>query len=204
MPAFVETPRKIENAPQDPVWVELLERLAQSDKSALAELYDLSSAAVFGLVLRVVGDRSDAEEVTLDVYMQVWKQAERYDSSRGRVLSWLLTIARSRAIDRLRSRAAKDRSREQPLDAAGVAEVADAALNPEQSSFEATRKTTVLTALDSLQTDQRQAIELAYFAGMSHSEIADRTGQPLGTVKTRIRLGMLRLRKTLQPLEEAI
>ncbi len=204
MPAFVETPRKIENAPQDPVWVELLERLAQSDKSALAELYDLSSAAVFGLVLRVVGDRSDAEEVTLDVYMQVWKQAERYDSSRGRVLSWLLTIARSRAIDRLRSRAAKDRGREQPLDAAGVAEVADAALNPEQSSFEATRKTTVLTALDSLHADQRQAIELAYFAGMSHSEIADRTGQPLGTVKTRIRLGMLRLRKTLQPLEEAI
>ena len=176
----------------------------RSDKSALAELYDLSSAAVFGLVLRVVGDRSDAEEVTLDVYMQVWKHAERYDSSRGRVLSWLLTIARSRAIDRLRSKAAKDRGREQSLDAAGVAEVADASLNPEQSSFEATRKTTVLTALDSLQTDQRQAIELAYFGGMSHSEIADRTGQPLGTIKTRIRVGMLRLRKALQPLEEAI
>jgi RNA polymerase sigma-70 factor (ECF subfamily) len=204
MPVLVETPRATEDVPRDQGWAELLERLAQTDKSALAELYDLSSSAVFGLVLRIVGDRSDAEEVTLDVYMQVWKQAERYDSSRGRVLSWLLTIARSRAIDRLRSKAAKDRGREQPLDAAGVAEVADASLDPEQSSFEATRKTTVLTALDSLQTDQRQAIELAYFAGMSHSEIADRTGQPLGTVKTRIRVGMLRLRKTLQPLEEAI
>ena len=200
----METPRATEDVPRDQGWAELLERLAQTDKSALAELYDLSSSTVFGLVLRIVGDRSDAEEVTLDVYMQVWKQAERYDSSRGRVLSWLLTIARSRAIDRLRSKAAKDRGREQPLDAAGVAEVADASLDPEQSSFEATRKTTVLTALDSLQTDQRQAIELAYFAGMSHSEIADRTGQPLGTVKTRIRVGMLRLRKTLQPLEEAI
>ena len=200
----MEIPRETENVPRDQGWAELLDRLAESDKSALAELYDLSSSAVFGLVLRIVGDRSDAEEVTLDVYVQVWKQVERYDSSRGRVLSWLLTIARSRAIDRLRSKAAKDRGREQPLDAAGVAEVADASLNPEQSSFEATRKTTVLTALDSLQTDQRQAIELAYFAGMSHSEIADRTGQPLGTVKTRIRLGMLRLRKTLQPLEGAI
>ena len=204
MPVLVEIPRETENVPRDQGWAELLDRLAESDKSALAELYDLSSSAVFGLVLRIVGDRSDAEEVTLDVYVQVWKQVERYDSSRGRVLSWLLTIARSRAIDRLRSKAAKDRGREQPLDAAGVAEVADASLNPEQSSFEATRKTTVLTALDSLQTDQRQAIELAYFAGMSHSEIADRTGQPLGTVKTRIRLGMLRLRKTLQPLEGAI
>ena len=171
------------------LWADLLARVSQGDQGAVAEFYDASSRYVFGLVLRILGDRPSAEEVTLDVYVQVWKQAGNYSPERGSASSWLLTMSRSRAIDRLRSKGRRQSSHESPMEALDMA--ADDAPTPEQSSVASERRVAVQTALGALQSPQREAIELAYFSGFSHSEIADRLGEPLGTVKTRIRLGML-------------
>lgn len=173
-------------------------RVAQLDQSALARLYDLFSPVVFGLTLKIVGDRPAAEEVTLDVYTQIWNTAGQYEAVRGSASSWLLLIARSRAIDYLRSRRRREQDRQQPLDET-VAQYADTRPNPEQSSLAAGRHRIIRAALESLDPKQRKVIDLAFFCGWSHSEIASGLGQPLGTVKTRIRLGMSRLQELPQP-----
>jgi len=150
------------------------------------------------LRIDVVGDRATAEEVTLDVYTQVWRTAVQYRTERGSPSTWLLMLARSRAIDCLRSRAWRDHNREQPLEAT-VTEFADSTPTPEQISVQAAHRRMVQSALASLDPKPREAILLSFFSGLSHTEIAARLGQPLGTVKTRIRLGMVRLREVLQP-----
>ena len=180
-------------APPD-VWAREVERAAAGDPDALARLYDGTVSLVYGLALRIVRDAGAAEEITEDVYMQVWRQAARYDPERGSVVRWLLTVTRSRAIDRLRA-GALQREHLAPLDAAG--DVLDTEPGPEHAATEGERRSLVRAALARLSADQREAIELAYFRGLSHSEIATRLGAPLGTVKTRIRLGMDRLRTSL-------
>jgi RNA polymerase sigma-70 factor, ECF subfamily len=180
-------------APPD-VWGPLVERAAGGDADALAQLYDGTVSLVYGLALRILRDAGGAEEITEDVYMQVWRQATRYDSARGSVVRWLLTLTRSRAIDRLRA-GATQRERSAPLDEA--ADVLETMPGPEHAAAEGERRTLVRAALARLSAEQRQAVELAYFRGMSHSEIASHVGVPLGTVKTRIRLGMNRLRASL-------
>jgi RNA polymerase sigma-70 factor (ECF subfamily) len=172
----------------------LIARCAQGDQSALALLYDATAAHVNGLALRILADREMAEEVTGDVYLQVWRSARTYDAERGTPLAWLLTLARSRAIDRLRA-CAGDRRQTAPLELGLDAESPEP--GPEEGSSLAQRGRFVRTALSHLGTEQREAIELAFFSGLSHSEIADTLGTPLGTVKTRIRLGMGRLRELL-------
>jgi RNA polymerase sigma-70 factor (ECF subfamily) len=172
----------------------LIERTARGDASALAMLYDATAAMVNGLALRILRDPGIAEEVTLDVYLQVWRQAARYDASRGAPLAWLLTLARSRAIDRRRAGTGARRESE-PL--ATALAIPSPGPGPEESSSAAERRRLVHGALAGLAHDQRKTIELAYFGGLSHSEIAATLGEPLGTVKTRIRLGMMRLRETL-------
>ena len=184
------------------LWTELMQRIAQGDESALGELYDRTSPIVFGLILRIVGDRETAEEVTLDVFTQVWKQACQYDPQRGTPVTWLMVLARSRALDRLRWRGSRERDGEQSLEAA--AEFTDPAPNPEEDSMDGERSHVVQTALASLVQEQRQAIELAFFGGLSHSEIAIRLALPLGTVKTHIRLGMVQLRDCLRPYADSI
>jgi RNA polymerase sigma-70 factor (ECF subfamily) len=184
---------------RDQDWVALIRSVADGDQSALATLYDTTSRLVFGLVLRILSDREAAEEVLLDVYTQVWRQAATYDRSRGTPLAWLMTIARSRALDRLRS-GRQDRQRKEPLDA--VIEAQSAAANPEEMTVMAERQRLVRRALDTLSPEQREVIELAYYSGLSHSEIAAQLGQPLGTVKTRTRLGMMKLREALKPVLE--
>jgi RNA polymerase sigma-70 factor (ECF subfamily) len=146
-----------------------------------------------------VTDRSTAEEVLLDVYTQVWRQASTYDAGRGAPLAWLLTIARTRAIDRLRSGKHEHQNKES-LDAIG--EVTATTASPEADTVSSERRQLVRTALDSLSVEQREVIELAYYSGLSHSEIALQLGQPLGTVKTRTRLGMMKLREMLRPMLE--
>lgn len=173
----------------------LIRRLVSGDQGALSELYDSTSRLVFGLAARILNDSADAEEVTLDVYTQAWRQAARYDASRGDPITWLLTLAHSRAIDRLRSRSGA-KKREQSLEA--VAEFPSGARDPEASSVDAQRARLVRKAMATLSNEQREAIELAYFEGLTHVEIAERTGQPLGTAKSRIRLGMARLREALE------
>lgn len=165
-------------------------RMAAGDESALVALYDATAAMVFGLALRILGDHAAAEEVAGDAYLQAWRQAARFDRARGTPLGWLLTVARSRAIDRLRSAGGR------AVPAAAEADVA--AVETPDALFEAEgRRRLVREALARLRPEQREAVELAYFGGLSHGQIAARLGVPLGTVKTRLRLGMGHLRASL-------
>lgn len=179
---------------EEPNWSECIRRVAAGDREALSELYDQSSPFVYGLALRILRNRADAEEVTLDVFTQVWRSAKTYDGRRGSVLAWLATLARSRALDRLRARAPWDWRTE--LD---EAEQHRAERPAREAGWLAEQRLLVEGALAELPLEQRDLIELAYFAGFSHAELAARTGLPLGTVKTRIRLAMMKLRELLAP-----
>ncbi len=190
----VATKRKKETAYPDQGWAELIGRMSNGDQSALAELYDQSSRLVFGMVRRVVNDRSAAEEITLDTFHQVWRQARNFDSERGRPSSWVITIARNRAIDRLRA-TRWDRQEQTPLE--DVTPFLAAEGTPEQSTYLSEQQKLVRAALANLKTDQRQLIEIAFFAGLTHQEISDKLSLPLGTIKTRIRAGMIKLRELL-------
>jgi RNA polymerase sigma-70 factor, ECF subfamily len=171
-----------------------LARMARGEGDAVAELYDRHARPIYSLALRILGDSTEAEDIVQEVFSQAWRQASRYSTSRGAVAAWLLTLARSRAIDRLRARRARpvgvsdDRVTDQLVDAGPP--VDSLVLSSEQVAR-------VRAALDELPLLQRAAIELAYFEGLTHAEIADRLEQPLGTVKTRIRLAMLKLRDVL-------
>lgn len=182
----------------DNTWVNWVSQVARGDESALAFLYDASSRLVYGLALRVLGDAGAAEEVTLDVYLQVWRQADRFDATRGRVSTWLMTMARSRAIDKLRAKP-RELSESETLEA--VAEAPSEIPGPEQSAGLAQQQAQVRKALDTLSEEQRRVIELAFFSGLSQSEIALKLNEPLGTIKTRIRSGMLKLRDLLRPYQ---
>jgi RNA polymerase sigma-70 factor, ECF subfamily len=197
----VATPGDHPAAPlKEPEWTRLVHRVAGGDHAALTALYDATSRIVFGLALRILADRDLAEDVVVEVYMQAWRGAAGYDPGRGTPSSWLLTLTRSRAIDLLRARTREHAT--DPLEAAG--NIRSATPDPEEATADAERHREVRSALTSLSAEQREAIELAYFAGLSHTEIALRLGQPLGTVKTRIRLGMLRLRELLDHLTSPV
>ncbi|HVQ31974.1 MAG TPA: sigma-70 family RNA polymerase sigma factor [Vicinamibacteria bacterium] len=165
----------------------LLRRLTGGDAAALGELYDRFAGLVNGLALRILRNTAEAEDVVQEVFVQVWRQAERFDPSRGSPEAWLCTIARTRALDRLRRRTAR---REEASEAAPGVSAA-----PRTEEALAVRK-----ALEGLSADQRHALELAYYEGLTHTEIAARLGEPLGTVKTRIRTAMIRLRDVLGPV----
>ena len=186
---------------QDQEWSQLIALTAQGDQAALATFYDRTSPQVFGLVLKILDNREAAEEVTLDVYTQVWRQAHTYDRMRGAPGAWLMTLARTRAIDRFRAGAA-ERGRIESLDAAQL--FASDEETPEQNVAGQERQRYVQRALSTLTAEQRQAIALAYFYGLSQSEIAEKLQLPLGTVKTRIRLGMMKLREALTPYEAGL
>jgi len=187
----------VEASERDQDLVSLVERVATGDQSALAALYDATNRLIYNLVLRVLGNVCFAEEVLIDVYTQVWRQAASYDASRGAPLAWMAAIARSRAIDRLGS-GWQDQHRKEPLDALGDASAN--ASSPEELAAASERQTLVREALNVLTPEQRHVIELAYYSGLSHSEIAEKLNQPLGTVNTRTRLGMMKLREALAPL----
>lgn len=182
---------------RDQELITLVQQIARNDQLALATLYDATNRLAYGLILRVLGDASLAEEVLLDVYTQIWRQAANYDTGRGSPLAWLMTIARTRAIDRLRS-GWQDRQRKEPLDLLHDRETG--AASPEEMTVASERQKFVRAALSELTPEQREVIELAYYGGLSHSEIALKLNQPLGTVKTRTRLGMMKLRETLAPM----
>lgn len=183
-------------SPQANDWAQLVIRTAVGEHAALAELYDRSCHLVFGLALRILGDPTAAEDAVVEVYTQAWRSAKTFDGRRGTATSWLLTLARSRAIDLLRVRRREQAA--DPLESAD--DVASAMPNPEEAASSAQRERRVRSALERLSTEQRQVVELAYFSGLSHTDIAQQLGQPLGTVKTRIRLAMLHLRELLGPL----
>ena len=174
---------------------EWIQRMASKDAKALDAFYTRYNRLAFGLVLRIVGNREDAEEVLTDVFWQIWQQAPKYDASRGKPIAWLLTIARSRAIDRVRS------TGRQPIPTADLDHPTNsppASAEPDPFVLRDTRAA-VQEALQSLPEQQRIPLEMAYFQGMSHTEIAGALGEPLGTVKDRIRTGMINLKKRLRP-----
>jgi RNA polymerase sigma-70 factor (ECF subfamily) len=174
-----------------------VQRMARGDDAdALKTVYDRHIRAVFSLALRIVSDEGEAQDVVQDVFTQAWTQASRYDPARGSVSTWLLTMTRSRAIDRLRSRRAKPDSTRLSDDLA-VVELPDPARGQEHAMLQDEAATRLRAALQELPLLQRVAIELAYYEGLTQSEIAERLEQPLGTVKTRIRTGLLKLREVL-------
>jgi RNA polymerase sigma-70 factor, ECF subfamily len=185
--------------PSEETWNGLVKRAADGDQSAMAQLYDASTARVFGLAVRILRDRNAAEDAVVEVYAQAWRDASRFDAQRGNARTWLLTMARTRAIDILRSRRREPSS--EPLEAAG--EVHSAGPGPEDQSSELQRRNYVRAALENLHPEQREAIELAYFSDLSHSQIASKLGQPLGTIKSRIRSGMMVLRELLEHMAAA-
>jgi RNA polymerase sigma-70 factor (ECF subfamily) len=171
-------------------------RMAKGDGSALADLYDRHGRSVYALAARMLGDPAEAEDLTQDVFTLAWKNAARYDPARGAVAAWLLVTTRTRAIDRIRARRSRPQSGGDP-DGRIVAAIPDGSPSVDvivASSQDADR---VRAAMAELSSDQRDALDLAYFEGLSHSEIAERTGIPLGTIKTRIRSGLHRLRDAM-------
>jgi RNA polymerase sigma-70 factor, ECF subfamily len=173
---------------------QLIFRLASGDREAVAELYDRHAPRVLGLAYRILRNSSDAEDVVQEVFSQAWRSAPRYEAARGTVAGWLLIMARTRAIDRLRSRQARPDSGGEP---AADTLPAEAASYPDRliADEQAAR---VRQALIALPHDQRAALELAYFEGLTQTEIAERLQAPLGTVKTRIRTALATLRRSLQ------
>jgi RNA polymerase sigma-70 factor (ECF subfamily) len=198
-PAIVALDRAAIPATREEQWRSYVRAAADGDSRALASLYDETCSLVYGIALRVLRNEADAEEVTSDVYLQAWRNAATFDAARGSVNAWLTMLARSRSIDRLRvrSRARK----EEALDT--VASVPAPGETPESASWLGQQRGCVRAALQCLSPEQREAIELAYFSGLTQSELAERLQQPLGTIKTRIRLGMIKLRERLQVLAEA-
>ena len=175
--------------------VESLRLIVSGDQGAAAGLYDRHSRALYSLILRILGDEAEAEDVLQEVFVQAFRQAGRYDAARGAVAAWLLMMARSRAIDRLRTRRTRVEGRTgevQVLD-----DLPDAQPDATSVMLHEEQTRLVRQALAELPLLQRVAIELAYYEGLSHTEIAERLEQPLGTVKTRIRLGLLKLRDEL-------
>jgi RNA polymerase sigma-70 factor (ECF subfamily) len=171
--------------------IELLERIVARDQAAVGLLYDRHSRLLFGLILRILHDRGEAEEILQEVFMQVWMRAETYNVTLGSPAGWLVRIARNRAIDRLRSNAVRLRA----IDAAPAP--TDTPGTPEDSAALSEQQRAVARALASLPNEQRVLIEQAYFLGLTQSELAERFKLPLGTVKTRIRTGMISLREQL-------
>jgi RNA polymerase sigma-70 factor (ECF subfamily) len=171
---------------------------ASGDGSGLAMLYDRYSRVVYSLALRIVQVEAEAEDVVQDVFSQMFRQAAKYDQRRGTVSSWLLTIARTRAIDRVRARKRLPDARfgREPEDAAES--VPDPRADQESQTLTDEQVTRVRRALEDLPADQRKAIELAYYDGLSQSEIAAQLKEPLGTVKSRIRSAMTKLRDALE------
>lgn len=190
-PSLLAVLFKMTPPPDEPA---LVYRIASGDGEALTRLFDLHSPVALGLLVRILGDRAEAEEVLQEVFLQVWTQADRYDADRSSPRGWLLMLTRSRALDRLRRRDARRRREEETAEE-------EARLTVEPRGTErleaAERQSRVSSALGSLSPEQRHCIELAFFEGLTHTQIAERLKAPLGTVKSRILLGMSKLRQVL-------
>lgn len=168
---------------------ELMARIARQDTEALSALYDRHAPHCLALATRILGERAEGEDVLQEVFVRVWEEPERYSPARGSVGAWLVATVRSRAIDRLRRRGARERATERASDAA-----------PRFATAPGRPSSTVAMAVQLLPVDQRQVIELAYFEGLTQTDIAERLGLPLGTVKSRLRLGMGKLREAFEAM----
>ena len=164
----------------------LIARIRSGDESAMGDLYDRYSGVVYGVALRVLGNTTSAEDVVQEVFLQLWRNPQAFDVDRGRMAPWLAVIARNRSIDLLRKRPMEEDIDELPI-STGV--------NLEDEAAQKIAADKVRAVMGQLPAEQRKALEMAYFEGLTHTEIAGRTGEPLGTVKTRIRSALMALRK---------
>lgn len=178
----------------------LLKRIAQRDRLALSALYDRYARIIYGLAFKSLGSVEDSEEVVLDVFAQIWRIAERYDTQKGKADTWIFTLARSRIIDRLRQIQRTNPSRNVSMDATEIQLPADDVDLFEEALIRE-RRTFVMAAMQTLPPEQRIIIELAYYQGLTQSQIAAETGLALGTIKTRIRLGLSKLKSALDTQE---
>ena len=187
----------IQNWPEgeEPSDAALMDQLVRREAAALERLYDRHARAVYSLALRITQQGASAEEIVQDVFLLLWRNAHRYQASRGPLEPWLFTVARNRARDHMRLKREKQRRREDALDLQPLGVTAP---NPEYIVDRRRSAERVRALMGSLSQQQRQAIELAFFEGMTHSEIAEALQEPLGTVKSWIRTGLLRLRETLE------
>ncbi len=176
----------------------LVARMAARDAEAVSILYDRYRSAIYTLALRILRNPAEAEEILTDIFMQAWRSAATFDASRGSVAAWLITLARSRALDRLRSSGRRE-AHHQPMPEVEVAPPPrrQELEGPERDADIGLKRRRIGAALNALSAPQRAAIELAYYEGMTQSEIARRLGEPLGTVKTRIRQSLMLLRDNL-------
>ena len=175
-----------------------LHQAAEGNPDALGRIYDATSPILMALALRILGRREDAEEALLDVYCKAWQRADLYDEQRGTVMAWLMTMMRSTALDRVRSRASREArvevlAEDDPLPASD--------LDPESLAVSSQERARIRTALEQLPLEQREVLEVAFFEGLTHSEIAERLAIPLGTAKTRVRRGLEKLRSLLDGIE---
>ena len=178
--------------------VELLAAIVARDEAALAQLYDRYRVILFGLLMRILNNREEAEDVLRELFMQVWRRAADFDENRGRPFTWLVTMARSRGIDRLRTLAARERTA-----VAAARDESEAVSDAATDAFRSEQRGLVTNALAQLPDEQKRPLMLAYFDGLTQSEIAAHLGAPLGTVKTRMRTGMIKLRELLAGKDES-
>jgi RNA polymerase sigma-70 factor (ECF subfamily) len=164
----------------------LIERIRSGDETAMADIYDRYSGIVYGIALRVLGSTTAAEDVLQEIFLQLWRNPQAFDANRGKLAPWLAVIARNRAIDHLRKRPPED-------DLEEVAVSTGVNLEDEAARRQAVEK--IRSVLSQLPPEQRRAVEMAFFEGLTHTEIAAKTGEPLGTIKTRIRTALLAVRK---------
>lgn len=180
-----------------PIDSELLALIAKGDRRAFGQLYDRSSHVLFALSLRIVGDREEAEDLLQEVYAEVWRKGVRYDERRGSPMTWLVTLTRSRAIDRRPARTSGGHGMTDSIEDAPVAETQGHDPTPFDQRADAEVRHLVMKALVELPAAQRQALELSYYEDLSHSEIAERLKEPVGTIKMRLKLGMNKLKAAL-------
>jgi RNA polymerase sigma-70 factor (ECF subfamily) len=184
--------------PELPVEIELLRLTGQGDRQSFEQLYERFSGVLFSTAYRVLNNQEAAEDVLQDVFIQIWEKAPLYDPLRGKPLTWAVTLTRNKAIDRLRSVQRRSRLHDDVEKQAATFEQFD-----DRSSLDAVngveRAQMIRAAIAKLSKEQRQAIELAFFSGLTQTEIAERLGEPLGTIKARIRRGMMRLREVIKP-----
>jgi RNA polymerase sigma-70 factor, ECF subfamily len=193
--AVVKRDVRVSRSPESQKLLEHLQAMAAGNHAALGHCYDTMGPVIFSLAVRMLRDRAAAEDVTQDIFVQVWRQAGKYDTTRGSPEAWMLMIGRTRILDRLRSRAAGV-----VLKSVGdnLPDAPDEDDWPEDLAISREDAVNVRQALAELPADQRQAVDLAFFDGLSHVEISEKLGVPLGTIKTRIRLGLMKIREKLR------
>lgn len=193
-PGYTDKPLLRSEQPHDQD-VDLLKAVAARDEAALGQLYDRYRLILFGVLMRILNNREEAEDVLQEVFLQVWRRAADFDENRGRPFTWLVTLARSRGIDRLRSLASRERV--VTMAGAGATEGSEEVSDAAADAIRSEERGVVNSALSQLPEEQKRPLMLAYFDGLTQSEIALQLGAPLGTVKTRMRTGMMKLRELL-------